>query len=96
MEICFIKSGELATLHILLLLLGTGLGWVWVYGKYDYFVNGISDDACDSGLQLNFVLFKVKKAMFLGASAIIIITLNHRVFRKVCNIFTGLCPLSSP
>ena len=30
-----------------------------------------------------FVVFKVKKAMFLGASAIIILTLNHRVFRKV-------------
>ena len=30
-----------------------------------------------------FVIFKVKKAMFLGASAIIIITLNQRVLRKV-------------
>lgn len=30
-----------------------------------------------------FVVFKVKKAMFLGASAVIILTLNHRVFRKV-------------
>jgi len=36
--------------------------------------------------RLNFpnVVFKVKKAMFLGASAIIILTLNHWVFRKVC------------
>ena len=30
-----------------------------------------------------FVVLKVKKAMFLGASAIIIITLNQRVLRKV-------------
>ena len=29
------------------------------------------------------VFFKVKKAMFLGASAIIIITLNQRVLKKV-------------
>lgn len=29
------------------------------------------------------VLERVKKAMFLGASAIIILTLNHRVFRKL-------------
>ena len=41
-------------------------------------------DHQNSGVQRNFVVFKVKKAMLLGASAIIIITLNHRVFRKVC------------